>query len=80
MKNLIEILSPGPGCWKTRKIIGSLKHFFEENGIEAEFKIISESEEYVKYDTWILPTVLVNGNIVARGYRPPNERIFNHLI
>ncbi len=80
MKNLIKILSPGPGCWKTRKMIGSLKQFFEDKGIDAEFIIISDSEEHVKYDTWILPTILINGNIVARGYRPPNERILKHLM
>ena len=80
MKNLVEILSTGPGYLKTRKIIGSLKQFFDENSIDAEFKIISESEEHVRFDALMLPVVPVNGNILARGYSPFNERILNHLI
>jgi len=79
MANKIEILSPGPNCWKTRKIITSLKRFFEENNIEVEFKIINTVKEFLKYETWILPTIIINDKIVARGYRPTNEKILKNL-
>lgn len=80
MTNKVEILSPEPGCWKTRKITRSIKEFFKEMGIKAEFQIISDTKEHVKYDTWILPTILVNDKIVARGYRPSDEIILNEII
>ncbi len=79
MKNSVEILSPGPNCWKTRKIIKSIERFFEENSIEAEFRVINTIDDFVKYRTWILPTILINGKIVARGYRPSNNKILNSI-
>lgn len=79
MKNKVEILSPGPGCRKTRKIIKSIKKFFLKNNIDAEFNIISNANEFGKYKTWILPTIIINDKIVARGYLPENEVIKNSL-
>lgn len=79
MKNTVKILSPGQGCWKTRKIIKSLEKFFVENNIPAEFIIIDEADKYLEYRTWILPTIIINDKIVARGYRPSNDKIINHL-
>ncbi len=78
--NKVEILSPSSRCWKTRKIIDYLEKFFNENNIEAEFKIISNNEEFVNYDTWILPSVFINGKVVARGYKPVKERILKNVI
>ena len=75
MSHSVIILSPGPGCWKTRKIIKSLEAFFEKNKIDAEIKIVSNLKEFVKYRTWILPTVVINGKVVARGYRPTDEKL-----
>ncbi len=80
MKNSVEILSPGPNCWKTKKIIKSIEQFFEKNSIEAEFRVINTIDDFVKYKTWILPTILINGKIVARGYRPSNLKILNSII
>ena len=79
MKNKVEILSPGPSCWKTRKIIKSIEQFLIEQHIDAEFKIISNAHEFLKYRTWILPTIIINGKIIARGYRPSNEKLLNNL-
>ena len=79
MKNKVEILSPGKGCWKTRKIIKYLETFFSENNIEAEFEIISSTEEFLKYRTWILPTIIINNKIVARAYRPSNHKILKYI-
>jgi len=62
-KNTITILSPGPNCWKTKKIIAS----------------ISNLKEFAKYKIWILPTIIINDKIVARGYRPSNEKIITNL-
>lgn len=79
MKNKVEILSPGPGCRKTKKIVKSLKQFFNENNIDAEFIIVSSLKEFLKYRTWILPTVIINSKVVARGYMPTDKVIINSL-
>jgi len=79
MINKVEILSPGPNCWKTKKIIKSIEQFFSDNNIDAEFNTISNAHEFLKYRTWILPTIIINDKIVARGYRPSNNKILNSL-
>ena len=79
MTNSIEILSPGTNCRKTQKIIKSMEQFFIEHNIEADIKIISGLREFVKYKTWIVPTIIINGKVVARGYRPANEKILKNL-
>ena len=79
MINKVEILSPGTNCRKTSRLIKYLKLFFKENNIEAEFVIVDNAEEFDKYKTWILPTIILNGKIVARGYKPVNKVIFNNL-
>ncbi len=79
MINKIEILSPGQNCRKTERIIKSMKRFLKENNIEAEYKIISKREEFLKYRTWLLPTIIINDKIVARGYRPSNKKVLKYL-
>ena len=79
MINKIKILSPGQGCWKTKKIIKYLRTFFLENNIQAEFVIITELEEFLKYETWILPTIVINDKIVARGYKPSKDTILKSI-
>ena len=78
-KNMITILSPGPNCWKTRKIIASINKFIDKENIEAEIEIISSLKEFVKYRTWILPTIIINNKIVARGYRPSDDKLIRNL-
>jgi hypothetical protein len=41
---------------------------------------VDNADEFEKYKTWILPTIIINGNIVARGYKPADEVIFKSLI
>jgi len=79
MKNKVKILSPGPGCWKSKKIIKSMKEFMAENNIEADFEVVTKLKDFLKYRTWILPTVIINNKVVARGYRPTNEVILKNL-
>ena len=77
--NKIKILALGPGCRKAKKIMKSMKEFIDENSINVEFEIVSSLKEFLKYKTWILPTVVINNKVVARGYRPTNEVIISNL-
>ena len=77
--NEITILSPGKGCWKTRKIIRFLEKFTKENHINAEINTIFEMKKLLHYRTWILPTIIINGKTIARGYRPSEKKLFDAL-
>jgi len=79
MTNKIEILSPGPGCWKTKRIACSIKSFLENHQLEYELEIITDQNLFINYNTWILPTVIINNKIVSRGYKPLEKKIFETL-
>ncbi len=79
MNNKIEILSPGKNCRKSRRIVCKIREYLKQQKIEADIIIINDLKEMQKYKTWILPTVIINGKIVARGYKPANDIIFNNL-
>ncbi len=78
-KNTITVLSPGKGCWKTRKIIKYLERFLTKYNIVSEIAIETDIKQFFKYRTWILPTIIVNGKIVARGYKPSEKKLFETL-
>ncbi len=76
MTNQIDILSPGKGCHKTRKLILYLEQFVRKHSVDAEIHVITDRKAMLTYRTWILPSVFVNGKPVARGYRPSEENLF----
>jgi len=77
--NKIEILSPGKGCKRTQKIIKWVKNILDTNKVEYELEIITEQKRFTNYQTWILPTLIINGKIVARGYKPMEKKLFEAL-
>lgn len=79
MVHKIEILSPGPGCRKTQRIIDWLFNVLKRNQIEFEFKNITDQNTLSGYRTWILPTVVINNKIVSRGYKPTEKKILEAL-
>ena len=80
MINQVKILSANANCSVTKRIINSLDKFFKENNISAEFIIISNLDDLLKYRTWILPTIIINEKIVAKGYLPSKEKILSNII
>ncbi len=73
--NQIKILSPGPACRRTRRIVKRLERYFEKRQIPVSYEIETDLEKIKQYETWILPTILINGTIVSRGYFPPEKLI-----
>jgi len=78
-KNRIEILCPSPKCRKCTRIIKAMEILLKEENVEAEIIIIDLLEELITKHTWILPTIIVNDKIVARGYMPDKQRILTEL-
>ena len=56
-----------------------VKETAEMPGIEANIKIIDSLDEMVTYNTWLLPTLLINDQVVARGYVPSVKQILEHM-
>lgn len=77
--NHIEILSPGKNCRRSKKIIRYVETLIENHQLEAQIEVITEAKSFLNYRTWILPTVVVNGKIVSRGYRPSEKNILKNL-
>ncbi|MFO7863446.1 MAG: thioredoxin family protein [Salinivirgaceae bacterium] len=68
--NDIKILCPGRKCGKCRKMIERVEHVASEFGYDIQIDIINTIDEMVNYKTWLLPTLIINDQIVARGYIP----------
>ena len=80
MSNQIKILSPGPAFRRTRRIVRQLERYFEVRQIPVHFEIETDLEKIKVYETWLLPTILINGTMVSRGYFPPEKLIESCLI
>jgi len=78
-KNRIEILCPSVKCGKCTRIIKAMEILLKAENIEAKIIIIDQLEELITKHTWILPTIIVNDQIVARGYFPEKQRILNEI-
>ena len=75
MKHHIVILSPGPACWKSRKIISYLNDYLVASQIDAEIKTVHQLKEILTYRTWILPTLIIDDKIISRGYKPSKKKL-----
>ena len=47
---------------------------------DISISIVDSLHEMLKYPTWILPTMIINGKVIARGYVPAREAIQEFLI
>ncbi|MFO7829664.1 MAG: thioredoxin family protein [Bacteroidales bacterium] len=75
----IKLLCPPKKCGKCRRMISRLELILKEKGIEEEIQIINDTNELLRYPTWVLPTLLINNKVVARGYLPSKEVIEKFL-
>jgi len=79
MINKIEILSPGSACRRTQKTIKWIKTILERNKVDFELEIITNQDLFTNYKTWILPTVIINNQIISRGYKPSEQQIIKAI-
>jgi len=75
----IKILCPGHKCGKCYRMIARIEEAVKMSGKEAKIEIIDTLDEMLKYTTWILPTLVINNNVVARGYIPSIQQIISYL-
>ena len=79
MKNKIEILCPGRNCPKCKRFIKYFERFIAENNIEAEIIVLTSLKEFLRFKTWLLPSIFINGLKVGRGYIPNEKKILDAL-
>ena len=71
MKNhSIKILCPPKSCGKCKRLIHKIEKMLLETGLSAEIIIVKDVSEVQKYPTWVLPSVVINENVISRGYAP----------
>ena len=77
--NEIKVLCPGSKCNRCRRMISRIEEATNMPGVEATIEIIDSMNEILTYNTWILPTLVVNKHVVARGYVPSLKQILKHI-
>jgi hypothetical protein len=80
MKNRISILCPPKQCGKCKRTIAKLRSMIDQNDINAELEVINTLEDLIKYPSWILPSIMVNGKIIAKGFVPDYEDLKKHIL
>lgn len=75
----IKILCPGSPCRKCRRMIYRVEQAIENTGINAKIILVDSIEEMVKYNTWLLPSLIINDKIIARGYVPALNKIIKEI-
>jgi hypothetical protein len=73
------ILCPGTKCRKCRKMVQQVEEAVQESGMDAEVKLVDKIEELVKFNTWVLPALVINGKMIARGYVPEKSKIISEM-
>jgi hypothetical protein len=79
MGNVIKILCSSRKCGKCRKMINCVKEIENRYRININIEIIDNIDEMIKFNTWILPTLIINEKIISRGYTPDMNLIIKHL-
>jgi hypothetical protein len=75
----IIILCPGTKCRKCRRMVQRVNEAVSESGLDAEVKILDTIEELVKFNTWVLPALVINSKMIARGYVPEKSKIIDEM-
>jgi len=60
-------------------MLSLIQQAVSEAQVDAEIELITTIDEMMKYHTWILPTLVINNEIIARGAIPPKEVIITRL-
>jgi hypothetical protein len=75
----LEILCPGAKCRKCRRMVKRVEEAVLESGMEADVKIVDNIDELLEYQTWVLPALVINGKMFARGYVPEKSNIISEM-
>jgi hypothetical protein len=75
----IKIFCPKRKCGKCTRLFARVEEALAISGIPLKIEIVDSMDEMMKYPTRILPTLVINGKVAARGYVPSVKMIINKL-
>ncbi len=75
----IQILCPGNGCKKCKRMIAFIEETINELNLETEIEVVSDIEQMQDFQTWILPSIFINNEIISRGYLPSKKNFIAQI-
>jgi small redox-active disulfide protein 2 len=69
----IEILSAG--CATCNKLFDSVRQMVNQKGIEAEVTQVEDMQLFRKYGVFMLPAIVVDGEVKAAGKVPSESEL-----
>ncbi len=79
MENEIKIFCPKKKCGKCIRLVARVEEAIKISGVSWKITNVDSLDEMMKYPTWILPTLVINGRVAARGYVPSVKMIAKEL-
>ena len=75
----IVILCPGTKCKKCKRMIARVEEAVAESGLETEVRILDKLDDLLKYNTYVLPALVIHGKMFARGFVPEKGMIIQEM-
>ena len=50
-----------------------------ESGLDTDIKILDKIDDLLKFNTYVLPALVINNKMFARGYVPEKSRIIEEM-
>ena len=60
-------------------MVKQVEEALRESGMDAEVQIVDKIDELVRFNTWVLPALVINGRMIARGYVPEKSKIIEEM-
>ena len=71
----MEVIVLGTGCASCGKAFDKVAKVVEEMGLVVDLKKVEDIAEIIKYNILTTPAVVINGEVVLKGYIPTEEEI-----
>ncbi len=69
----IKIL--GAKCSKCYKTVEIVRKVLEKNNIQAKVEKVENTDELIKYNTWLVPSIVINEEVVIKGIVPTEKQL-----
>lgn len=60
-------------------MVSRVEEAIKVSGLPSKIEMVDSLVEMMKYPTWILPTLVINEKVTARGYIPSVKMIAKQL-
>ena len=71
----MEVIVLGIGCVRCSSAYDVVAKVVEEMGLEVNLKKVEDVEEIIKYNIIATPAVVIDGEVVIKGYVPTEEQV-----